>query len=104
MAKRSTTKKPTLEELYGDVDRAWDCSNCGTPLAVATVGLYCTECRQMQKRLLTIEEAGATLQMTLELFNKRVRRDVKGNVLEEFIDVKDLLRAWKAIERLNLGN
>jgi len=104
--KKSTTKKPTLEELYGDVDRVWGCPTCGTPLAVATVGLYCTECRQMQKRLLTIEEAGAILKMDLESesFPKRVRLDEKGEVCEEFVDSMDLVKMWKAIERLNLGN
>ena len=91
MAKRSTTKKPTLEELYGDVDRAWDCSNCGTALAVTSVGLCCIECRQMQKRLLSVEEAAVIIEMvvktTLESFPKRVRLDAKGRVCEEFIDL-----------------
>ncbi len=104
MAKRSTTKKPTLEELYGDVDRVWGCQSCGTALAVASVGLICLGCEEIQKRLLTPEEAGGILKMTLESFPKRVRLDEKGRVCEEFIDVMDLVRMWKAVERVDIGN
>ncbi len=99
MAKRST-----LEELYGDVDRAWGCPSCGTALAVTSVGLTCLRCNEIQKRLLSIEEGGAILKMAVESLPKRVRLDEKGEVCEEFIDVMDLVKAWKAIERLNLGN
>ncbi len=104
MAKRSTTKKPTLEELYGDVDKVWGCPKCGTALAVTSIGPACLKCGEAQKCLLSVDEAGAILKMILESFPKRLHLDAEGAVLEELVAVKDLIRAWKAIERLNLGN
>ena len=99
MAKRSTTGEP-----FGDVDRAWSCPGCGTALAVTSVGLTCLKCGEIQKCLLSIEETGVIIKMAVESFPKRVRLDAEGRVCEEFIDVMTLYRAWKAIERLNLGN
>ena len=99
MAKKSTTGEP-----FGDVDTAWGCPSCGTALAVTSVGLTCLRCGEIQKCLLSIEEAGAILKMTLESFPKRLRLDAKGRVCEEYIDVKDLVRVWKAIGRVNFGN
>lgn len=94
-------KKPKGNN-WGDVDRAWDCPSCGTPLAVASYGLDCLKCGQVQKRLLSVEEASTILKTILELFDKRVRLDAEGRVCEEFIDLKDLVKAWKAIEQANL--
>lgn len=98
--------KLNLEELYKDVDRVWDCSTCGTPLAVTTVAPFCPKCGEMQKRLLSIEEAGKILKMDLksESFPTRVRLDEKGKICEEFVDAMDLVRMWRAIERLKLGD
>ena len=99
MPKRSTTREP-----FWDVDKLWDCPRCGTALAMATVSPICLKCGEMQKKLLSIEEAGAILQMAVESFPKRVRLDAKSAVCEEFFDVMDLVKVWKAIERLNLGD
>ena len=99
-------KKPTLEELYRDIDKVWGCPKCGTLLAVTSVGLTCLRCGEMQKRLLSVEEAGVIIEMivktTLESIPKRVRQDEKGRVLEEFFDVLDLVRAWKALKTLKV--
>jgi len=102
VAKRSTTKKPTLEGIYGDVDRAWPCSNCGTAMAVTSLTLTCLKCGYIQKCLLSIEEAGAILKMTLESFPKRLRLDATGRAREELIDVLVLLKAWKALKGLKV--
>ena len=101
MAKRSTLK--SMEELYGDIGKVWPCPTCGTPLAVTSFGLTCTSCG-VQKRLLNAEEAMQILKMILESFPKRLHLDAEGAVLEELVDAMDLVRLWKAIERLNLGN
>ena len=95
MAKRSTLK--SMEELYRDVDRVWDCPSCLTPLAVTSAGPICPRCGEMQKRLLSVEEAMQILKMALELFPKRLHLDAEGRVLEELVDSMDLVRLWKAM-------
>jgi len=65
------------------------------------MGLTCLKCSCIQKRFLSVEEAGGIL---LGSFPKRVRLDEQGRVCEELIDIFTVYRAWKAIERLDLGN
>jgi len=99
--KRSTMKKSTVNN-WGDVDRVWGCPSCGTLLAVATVTPICLKCGEVQKCLLSVEEATHILKMILESFNKRVRLDAEGKVCEEFIDVMDLVRMWRALKGLKV--
>jgi len=96
MVKKLTLE--SMEKLYEGIGRAWDCGNCGVALAVASWGLTCIRCG-VQKRLLSIEEAGVIIKTAVESLPRRVRLDGKGRIVEEFIDSLDILKAWKA-ERL----
>ena len=57
----------------------------------------------MQKRLLTVEEVTQIFKTTAESFPKRIRLE-KGAVCEELIDIFTVYKAWRAIERLDLGD
>lgn len=71
---------------------------------MATVSPLCLKCGEVQKCFLSIEEATVILKMALESesFPKRVRLGEKGEVLEEFIDVLNLVRMWRALKGLKI--